>query len=297
MDGSDGNDANLLLGHFASKTGIQVLQKVERNEKAYIESPWFVFAYSATMSGCGPEFAMLSSLKYTVMGERICVMAPYDCIESLMQSEMTAKNESTDLITPHMVCDFFSKSDAALAGKMDQYAVRAKLSPGSLLYVPWGWVVCERTINGNCTAGFRWLMVDDNFTEPIVTLAHRVLPSQGSKAKPNTSIAFLQRVCTIVNDLPKDQKAALPPSAFQQLSDVLKVKKEEVKTETGSSSSSARPSQQNLQQPQSKAAAADVKAEAKAAATVAEAAAQAIKKREQEKKSAADSSKKRPKTD
>ena len=42
MDGSDGNDSNLLLGHFARKTGIQVLQKVERNEKAYIESPCFV---------------------------------------------------------------------------------------------------------------------------------------------------------------------------------------------------------------------------------------------------------------
>jgi hypothetical protein len=239
MEVSDIGSANTLLGHFAKKSGSNVVEKIDRNEKAYIQTPWF-FGYSATMNGCGPEFAMLSSLKFTVMGERICVMAPYDRIENLMVSEMNAVNEPTDTITPQMVCDFFSEADAARAGKMDQWAVRIKVGPGSLLYVPWGWVVCERSINGSCNAGFRWLMLDDNFTEPIVALADRVLPSQGSKAKANTSVAFLQRVCTIVNDLSKDKKAALPPSAFKQLSDKLNVKKEHVKMETGTGNAEAK---------------------------------------------------------
>ena len=239
MELSDIGSANTLLGHYAKKSGSNVVEKVDRNEKVYIQTPWF-FGYSATMSGCGPEFAMLSSLKFTVMGERICVMAPYDRIENLMVSEMNAVNEPTDTITPQMVCDFFSEADAGRAGKMDQWAVRIKVGPGSLLYVPWGWVVCERSINGSCTAGFRWLMLDDNFTEPIVALADRVLPSQGSKAKANTSVAFLQRVCTIVNDLSKDKKAALPPSAFKQLSDKLSVKKEQVKMETGTVNAEAK---------------------------------------------------------
>ena len=234
MELSDVTAANSLLGHFAKKTGTTVLEKVDRNEKVYIQTPWF-FGYSAAMSGCGPEFAMLSSLKYTIMGERICVMAPYDRIENVMEADMRDKGESTDTLTPQMVCDYFSEANAAIAGKMDQWAVRMKVGPGSLLYVPWGWVVCERTINGSCTAGFRWLMLDDSFNESIATLASRVLPSDGSKAKSNTSVAFLQRVCTIVNDLSKENKVTLRPPALIQLADKLNVKKEHaVKAETSS---------------------------------------------------------------
>ena len=67
MEPKEKADTNSLFGIIAKKTGSKLLGKIDKNEKSYVETPWY-FGYASNMHGCGPEFAMVSSLKCTVMG-------------------------------------------------------------------------------------------------------------------------------------------------------------------------------------------------------------------------------------
>ena len=181
------------FGPFLGKDGGKLLDQLDRNEKNYINSPWF-WASSAAMHACGPEFAMLGSLKFTALGERLVVMAPFDRLEVVFRQHLEDTGEdATTNVTPQTVCDLFSEATELQLASMD-FTVRTRAGPGSLLYVPWGWVVCERTINGKLVIGLRWLSVSDWCSPALAALATLVLPGAGDKIKPNSSVGFLQRL-------------------------------------------------------------------------------------------------------
>ena len=194
-----GTALNKEFQHVLGVDGEKLLARLDRNERLYLQTPWY-FGYSASMHCAGPEFAMVGSLKYMLSGDRMCVLAPFNRVEAVLVESLQASGEPSDEISPQQVCDFLSEATELSLAKMDSFAVRCRASAGSLLFVPWGWILVERTINSDIVTGFRWLLVSDELSSAFTALALRVLPKDGDKAKSNSAVAFLQRICSLLNE-------------------------------------------------------------------------------------------------
>ncbi len=178
------------------RDGLTLLSKLDRNEKAFIETPWH-FAFSPSMHAAGPEYAMLASMKYQMQGDRLVICAPFDQLLSLMTTKLQANGEETDNITAQQVVDWFAEADAVLTSEMSDFAFKVNVCGDSLLFMPWGWVVVKETMNGCINSGIRWLMLSNEASPEFANLALACMPSAG-KVKPNTSIAFLTRLLTLL---------------------------------------------------------------------------------------------------
>ena len=194
-----GTALNKEFEHVLGVDGEKLLARLDRNERLYLQTPWY-FGYSASMHCAGPEFAMVGSLKYMLSGDRMCVLAPFNRVEAVLVESLQASGEPSDEISPQQVCDFLSEATELSLAKMDSFAVRCRASAGSLLFIPWGWILVERTINSDIVSGFRWLLVSDELSSAFTALALRVLPKDGDKAKSNSAVAFLQRICSLLNE-------------------------------------------------------------------------------------------------
>ena len=206
------------------RDGQTLLSKLGRNEKAFIETPWH-FAFSPGMHAAGPEYAMLASMKYQIQGDRLVICAPFDQLLSLTATKLQANGEETDNITAQQVVDWFAEADAVLTSEMSDFALKVNVCGDSLLFMPWGWVVVEKTLNGSINSGIRWLMLSNEASPEFAKLALACMPSAG-KVKPNTSIAFLARLLTLL-DVSNEASASVGGMP-KPLCDAVKAKMEKI---------------------------------------------------------------------
>ena len=64
------------------------------------------------------------------------------------------------------------------------------------LYVPWGYIVAEATVNSQQTWGIRWMAYTDAFTDCFKELVSHLLPHDRSKVRPGTAAHFLVKICS-----------------------------------------------------------------------------------------------------
>ena len=74
----------------------------------------------------------------------------------------------------------------------------ARVNPGDILSIPWGWILCESVINNEMNIGLR--LTDFNASAPpsIKALLATVAPKKDD-IKPNTGVALLSKVLEKLN--------------------------------------------------------------------------------------------------
>ena len=162
---------------------------------------------AVTMASAGPEFAFLGSTKLQIAGSREVMFAPFDEIKRVYLEENEMDEEE---LVANNVVKCFAACDMGHLNKIGPLVGKVLLSPGSVLVMPWGFIVAEKSINGECNSGIRWLEVDDVSSVPFETVAEAVLPCNHSQVKGNSSLAFLVRV---LNFLYVDDQAVKGKSA------------------------------------------------------------------------------------
>ena len=197
---------NKLIDPITKSYGKRIKQMLNDAERSYISQPWF-FANSPTMASAGPEFAFLGSTKLQIAGSREVLFAPFDEIKRVYLEENEMDEEE---LVANNVVKFFAACDMGHLNKIGPLVGKVLLSPGSVLVMPWGFIVAEKSINGECNSGIRWLEVDDVSSVPFETVAEAVLPCNHSQVKGNSSLAFLVRV---LNFLYVDDQAVKGKSA------------------------------------------------------------------------------------
>ena len=76
---------------------------------------------------------------------------------------------------------------------------------GTGLYVPWGYIVVESTLNGEETSGIRWMSFHDAYTPAFKKLVTHLLPADTSKVRPGTAAHFLVKICGHLTNKPPEQ--------------------------------------------------------------------------------------------
>ena len=71
--------------------------------------------------------------------------------------------------------------------------VATKVGPSQLLSIPWGWAVCECTLNNTNNAGLRWTDVRSAGTPGLNELI-KVIAPKPDEVKANTSTALLLKI-------------------------------------------------------------------------------------------------------
>ena len=73
------------------------------------------------------------------------------------------------------------------------------------LYVPWGFIVAEASMNSAQTTGIRWMSYMDAYTPGFKMLVKHLLPSDPSKVRPGTAAHFLVKICAhLTNKAPAE---------------------------------------------------------------------------------------------
>ena len=86
----------------------------------------------------------------------------------------------------------------------------AKVVPGDLLVLPWGWAVAEQSLNNEINSGVRWIDMREEGTPGLRALMSMVCPKP-SEVKANTSAGFLLKVVDAgVKSLAERNRAGIP---------------------------------------------------------------------------------------
>jgi hypothetical protein len=107
----------------------------------------------------------------------------------------------------------------------------ADVTVGQGLYVPWGWVVAEKTLNGETHAGIRWMSFLDGATDGLKALTALLLPVDVSKIKAGTAAHFLGKVIGHLEEgvAAKDQLVKLKEEVHSRKRSALQAANDEVK--------------------------------------------------------------------
>ena len=129
--------------------------KLQTSERDYLSLPWH-FGFSPEMKGGGPEFAFLAALKVQITGRRLLFFSPYD----KAREWAAAKSPDASKRFPTVMVDYLCNADKLdMQTLVEMNAIhKCTVTPGSLLFVPWGYIVIEMSINSEENAGLRWLL-------------------------------------------------------------------------------------------------------------------------------------------
>lgn len=122
------------------------------------------------------------------------------------------------------LCQLLKAGDAAMASasttaRVEMYA--HDHGEGEVLYVPLGFIVCERVLNGHDVGGFRWTLLSQHVTATSMDPAKLLLFSDPSKIPAGSTMALLVKVtqglkkmCLIAAQQCIDDR--FPPEYFAQ---------------------------------------------------------------------------------
>ena len=178
------------------KDGAEVEKNLSSAESHYLSSAW-MFAMTGQMVACAPEFSFLTRIKVTFKGTRSIVCVHFHELAAWHLTLMKSQGkECSGHVTVQAACDSLSEIDSyeALQDAVSHMpSMRFCTVPAaSVVVVPWGHVVAERTLNQEEVVGIRFMAASDVGHEEITTLAAHILPSDG-KAKIGSAGQFLLR--------------------------------------------------------------------------------------------------------
>ena len=204
------HSASLLefIGRFLNPSRHDVLKHLSESEKAYITTPW-MFLLSNRMKSRGVEFSYLPSLKYQLSGTRVVVLACYSELTEFYKSTVAP----TATITYENVMDFFGSvpfnkqiHETKMKQKSKQVDLKvhtnfltkvkvlaAKVVPGDLIVIPWGWAVAEQVLNNAENVGIRWVDMVEDGTPGVLVLLNHLCPKP-AEVKANTQTGLLLKV-------------------------------------------------------------------------------------------------------
>lgn len=82
----------------------------------------------------------------------------------------------------------------------------------TMLLVPWGWIVVERTLNAEIVSGYRWMLLSDTLSDSFKCFANRLLPQDLAGVKVQIGAHFVMKV---VQQLVPAEKTAAANGAAQ----------------------------------------------------------------------------------
>ena len=121
-------------------------------EQRYCKGPW-VWHCSATMKYCGPEFAMVGSIKWAMKGDRMVMATRFSAALAYYRTTVGGSAE----ITVTQVCQCFSNlTDKDIAAYTTTREILfARVGRNQALMLPLGYIICERVLNNTPCWGFR----------------------------------------------------------------------------------------------------------------------------------------------
>ena len=174
----------------------------EGSDKSLDLSQVHLFGFMASMVYCGPEFNSLATLRYTHKGERTVILMKFtDFWSKLGQDEVQFKLDPKYNIT-HYLQDLLSKAtaeshvvkqlmEASVQENIMMY--RGTIGPKTLLYVPAGVLVIERSLNQSSTVGLR-LSVQDLEGSALANLAELLRIHE--QYAPDSTLAKIWKVAS-----------------------------------------------------------------------------------------------------
>lgn len=98
------------------------------------------------------------------------------------------------------------------------------VNAGQCLYVPWGFLICESSLNGAEVIGVRYMVVDDRRSSQFDALLSKLIPTNVRSIKANTSIAMVAKLIDAQN---RAEATPVIASTEPTLSMIMKKVKEE----------------------------------------------------------------------
>lgn len=86
-----------------------------------------------------------------------------------------------------------------MLAEVAKFAKYGRVKEGSALYLPWGWLLIEKTVNMSECGGVRWMWLPEIMDDSAKAMIIKLLPSDLSSVKPNTSLSFLRKIVEILN--------------------------------------------------------------------------------------------------
>ena len=159
---------------------------------AMADATWH-FAASGEHEAVGTEFLGLGSVKAHVSGERrvLCVSV-HGLLQFCKHGVSAGSSVSLDHLYQLLKSGDKTLMDSLVKAHVEMYA--HDLFPGDVLYVPWGYIVAERILNGHDMGGFRWSILSQFATESALDAAQLLLPAQPSKIPHGSTMALLVKV-------------------------------------------------------------------------------------------------------
>ena len=216
--------------------GVGLKEKLQQTERDNLAQPWH-FGFSPDMKGAGPEFAFLAALKVQLRGDRMIIFSPHDQAREFAASKI----DDASQITASKVVDCLCNAGAADVDALVKSSALKKctVQPGSLLWIPWGWIVIEKSLNAQTNAGLRWLMVTEYSCPPFEALCGDVIPEK-EDTKGNTALSFLVRVLRALYNADGGKKPI--EEKFKNMeSRALRVKMEQFEASAAAAPSKKRP--------------------------------------------------------
>ena len=198
--------------------------KLQTSERDYLSQPWH-FGFSPEMKGGGPEFAFLAALKVHVMGRRLLFFTPYD----KAREWAAAKSPDASKQSPTVVLDYLCNADKSdMQTLVEMNAIhKCTVTPGSFLFVPWGYIVIDMSMNSEENAGLSWLLVQEASSPAFEALCSDVIPDKETM-KGSTALSFLVRIMHALYSGP-DPKRIDPGHKYKGMQSIaLKVKMESI---------------------------------------------------------------------
>ena len=181
------------------------IQKVRRHlsviDSNFIDSVWH-YGLGADREHVGMEHLGLGSVKLGLSGVRrvLCL----DFGQLLKFCRAGAAKGAT--VTMGHVQNVLKTADAHVVQALCTAKVNmsaADLQPGEALLVPQGYIVCEKTLNGQDHWGVRWTPMCQTVTESFADAVSMLLPTDLSKISSNSTMSltlkFLQALKKTVN--------------------------------------------------------------------------------------------------
>ena len=95
------------------------------------------------------------------------------------------------------IVDVFAEADEKMLAAMLKAGVplrTATIPEGKGIFVPWGWMSCEKNDNGIDASGWRWTLISDDISDDFDKLCSFSVPTSGAASKQNWTAALLNKV-------------------------------------------------------------------------------------------------------
>ena len=124
---------------------------------------------------------MLGSVRLTVFGQRTVLLAAFSRLEKFAKG---CEPSGAQLALSQVLDRLSNADDDVLRGMVVQGVVLRStvLTQHTLLSIPLGWVLVERTDNAEDTGGARWFMAADSPNDGFIKLAHLCTPQTSAAA-------------------------------------------------------------------------------------------------------------------